>query len=341
LAAAATVIPAGGLPTQDTSKVAIKGASTVLRCICSGYENETVSRKIDANCCAILTSVSITIRQASVADAAVAGRICYEAFYKINSEHNFPPDIPSPDIATGFCNILFGHPGFYCVVAEENGKIVGSNCLDERSSISGIGPITVDPGVQNRGTGRALMQAVMDRVKEKNAPGVRLVQAAFHNRSLSLYTNLGFEVREPLSVVQGKTVVREIPGCKVRPAAMDDLDACNQVCLAVHGHHRGGEVADGIHQGLAYVVERAGRITGYTATMGFFGHSVGLMNEDVMALIAGSGDFQGPGIFIPSRNTELFRWALAQGLRVTQPMNLMSMGLYNEPKGAFLPSVTF
>ena len=75
--------------------------------------------------------------------------------------------------------------------------------------------------------------------------------------------------------------------------------------------------------------------------MGFFGHTVGESNIDVMALIAGSGPFHGPGIFIPSRNTELFRWCLTQGLRVMQPMTLMSMGLYNEPKGAFLPSVTF
>ena len=29
------------------------------------------------------------------------------------------------------------------------------------------------------------------------------------------------------------------------------------------------------------------------------------------------------------------------GLRVVQPMTLMSMGLYNEPKGAFLPSVLY
>ena len=170
---------------------------------------------------------------------------------------------------------------------------------------------------------------------------MRLVQAAFHNRSLSLYTNLGFEVREPLSVVSGATILREVDGCKVRPAKMEDLPACDRVCEQVHGVHRGGELADGIAAGTAYVVERAGRITGYTSVMGFFGHTVGESNIDVMALIAGSGPFHGPGIFIPSRNTELFRWCLAQGLRVMQPMTLMSMGLYNEPKGAFLPSVTF
>ena len=37
------------------------------------------------------------------------------------------------------------------------------------------------------------MAAVLQRAAAKNFPGVRLVQAAYHNRSLSLYTKLGFE----------------------------------------------------------------------------------------------------------------------------------------------------
>jgi predicted N-acetyltransferase YhbS len=283
----------------------------------------------------------VNIRQATPADVPVAAKICFEAFHRINSEHNFPPDIPNVEMAQGFMTELFRHPKFYCVVAEENGRILGSNCLDERSSIFGIGPITVDPNTQNKGVGKALMQAVLDRTREQNAPGVRLVQAAFHNRSLSLYTNLGFSVREPLTVVNGSTVIKKIDGYNVRPAKPADLDACNDLCTRIHGHHRGGELADSIAQGTAFVVERGGKITGYTSVMGFFGHSVGATNADLMALIAATPQFHGPGIFIPSRNTELFRWCLAQGLRVTQPMTLMSMGLYNAPTGPFLPSVTF
>jgi hypothetical protein len=42
-------------------------------------------------------------------------------------------------------SMMFSHPGFYCVVAESEGRIVGSNCLDERSAIAGVGPITVEP----------------------------------------------------------------------------------------------------------------------------------------------------------------------------------------------------
>src|SRR5256714_14182184 len=99
--------------------------------------------------------------------------------------------------------MMFSHPSFFCVVAEQNGKIIGSNCLDERTPIAGVGPITIDPGTQNRRVGRQLMQAVISRAMEQKFAGVRLVQAAYHNRSLSLYAKLGFIVREPLDCLQG------------------------------------------------------------------------------------------------------------------------------------------
>lgn len=112
------------------------------------------------------------IRRAQPADAEVCGRICYEAFTRLNTKFNFPPDFPSPDVAQGVMSEMFSHPGFFCVVAEEHGNILGSNCMDERSAIAGIGPITVDPAVQNKTVGRQLMTAVMDRAAERHIAGV-------------------------------------------------------------------------------------------------------------------------------------------------------------------------
>jgi hypothetical protein len=122
---------------------------------------------------------------------------------------------------------------------------------------------------------------------------------------------------------------------------MDDLDACNQICLQVHGHDRGGELIDAIRHGTAKVVEHNGRITGYATAVAFFGHAVGETNEELKALIGAAPSFLGPGFLVPSRNSELFRWCLEYGLRVVQPMTLMSMGLYNEPAGAFLASILY
>ncbi|MEW6604593.1 MAG: GNAT family N-acetyltransferase, partial [Thermoproteota archaeon] len=36
-----------------------------------------------------------------------------------------------------------------------------------------------------------------------------------------------------------------------------------------------------------------------------------------------------------------FQWCLEHGLRVVQPLILMSVGLYNEPAGAFMPSILY
>jgi len=287
------------------------------------------------------SSGAVTIRQAVPEDAAFCGRICYEAFATINRSHNFPPEMPEADHAIGLLGMLFNHPGFYCVVAELEGRVVGSNCLDERSIIAGIGPITVDPSAQNRNVGKLLMQAVLERTRERKFVGTRLVQAAFHNRSLSLYTKLGFDTREPLSVMHGAALGIKIPGCEVRPAQESDLEACSLVAEAVHGHNRLGEVRDGLSRGSAMVVERHGSLTGYATAFGYFGHAVALSNLDLMALIGAAPEISRPGILVPTRNSELFRWCLNSGLRVVQPMTLMTTGLYNEPTGAYLPSILF
>jgi hypothetical protein len=185
------------------------------------------------------------------------------------------------------------------------------------------------------------MQAVMDRANERGAAGVRLVQAAFHNRSLSLYTLLGFDIREPLSCMQGRTLERSVAGCVERPAKPEDAEACNALSRRVHGFDRGIDLAQAIEQGTARVVERGGRVTGYTTHLAFSGHSTAETNADMQALIASAESFAGPGILVPSRNSVLLRWCLANGLRVVQPMTLMSAGLYNDPAGAWLPSVLF
>jgi predicted N-acetyltransferase YhbS len=283
----------------------------------------------------------LTVRLATPEDSAVCGEICYRAFSKINGTHNFPCDFPGPEASTGLLSALFSGPGLYCVVAEIEGRIVGSNVLDERSIIMGIGPVSVDPDVQNHGVGRKLMQAVIDRANERHAAGIRLVQAAFHNRSLSLYTNLGFDVREPLSCIQGRPLERNVPGCQVRPAVAADLGACNLLSHQVHGFDRGADLAQSIKSQTAVVVERAGRITGYASALAFSSHGTAETNLDMQALFASAESFGGSGILVPSRNTALLRWCLANGLRVVQPMTLMSIGLYNQPAGAWFPSVLF
>ncbi len=282
-----------------------------------------------------------TFRPGTAADAATCGAICYEAFKTIAERHNFPPDFPSVDVAVGLLSMMLSRPDVYSVVAEIDNRVVGSNFLWEGDTIAGVGPITVTPAAQNGSVGRRLMERVLERAEERRHVGVRLVQVAYHNRSLSLYSKLGFQAREPLTVLQGPPLKLELPGYRVRTATVDDLPACDDLCQSVHGHDRHGEVAHAIAQHTATVVDRGGRITGYATAIGFFAHAVGRTNDDLKALIGAASEFGGPGFMLPTRNADLLQWCLAQGLRVVQPMTLMSRGLYQKPGGAFLPSVLY
>lgn len=286
--------------------------------------------------------MNLSIRTATPEDAQRCGEICFAAFGNIAAQHNFPTDIPSVEGAVGMLHTMISHPDIYGVVAEVDGHIVGSNFLDERAVISGIGPITVIPDVQKQ-VGRALMNAALTRVEQQAFAGVRLVQAAYNNRSLSLYSKLGFDLREPMAVMNGS--LREhgqLPaGYHVRPVSDSDLDTCNQLCQQVHGFQRARELQDAVASGAARLVEDQGQIHAYCSGIGFGAHAVARDNSALQALLLNADAIQGPGILVPTSNPELFRWCLAQGLHVVHVMNLMSRGLYNEPRGVYLPSVTF
>jgi predicted N-acetyltransferase YhbS len=281
------------------------------------------------------------LRPGTLEDANACGVIVFKAFKAIASQHNFPCDIPSAEVATGLVTRMLSNPGFYPLVAEKDGNIVGSLFLDERGPIAAVDPLTVDPASQNQAIGRRLMLAVLERAAERRFAGVRLVQSAYHYRSLCLYAKLGFETREPLSKMDGAPLGIRFPSYDVRPATFTDLAPCNALCRRVHGHDRGGELRDAISQGTARVVEHLGAVTAYATDIAFFVHAVADSNQGLKALIGAASGFGAGGFLLPTRNGELFRWALQNGLRLVHQMNLMTTGLYNEPAGPYLPSVAY
>ena len=285
--------------------------------------------------------MDLVLRAGQPDDGATLGRICYDAFTAIATQHNFPPDFPSVEFAQMVVTALLARGDVANVVAELGGQVVGSNFMADAGALAGIGPITVAPAVQNGAVGRRMMTHMLELARRKGCAGVRLVQATYHCRSMSLYAKLGFEVREPLACMQGPALGGVMPGCDVRPATRRDLDECCGLCFRVHGHERRAELREAIDQFSATVVERAGRITGYATVIGFWGHAVAATTDDLKALIGAAPAILGSGVLVPTRNGELMRWCLASGLRLVFQLTLMSVGLYNEPRGAYLPSIAF
>ena len=284
----------------------------------------------------------VTLRAPEPSDVEALSQIVFDAFGSIHDQHRFPRDFPTIEAAVGMMSAWVPHPQIWGVVAEADGRIVGSNFLDERDSIRGVGPITIDPSSQNSGVGRRLMEAVIERGKD--ADGIRLLQDGFHMRSLSLYTSLGFDVTAPCIVMIGKPRSGPVDGVQVRPLEESDLDACGALCKKVHGFERSGSLRDAVQALQPFVAERDGRIVAYAAAPAFWpmSHGVAETDEDMKALLQGAAaQVDDPIALLVPLLSGLYRWGLEQGLRAVKPMNVMSMGSYQEPRGAWYPSVIY
>lgn len=282
----------------------------------------------------------MTLRAGTPDDATDCGRICQQAFTDVATRHGYASLFPSVEQATGFMSGLLSTPSFYAVVAEVDGRVVGSGFLSEWNTVvAGVVIISIDPTAQAHGVGGRLMRALTERAAEAGFAAVRLVQETYNRQSFSLYSKLGFEVREMLVRLDGQPERSAISGYGVRPATLADALECDALCARVHGHDRAGELRHWINEGTARVVEHDGRITGYMTGLGAGWHAVGESNEDMKALIGSGCEAGGGGFLVPARDSALLDWCLSQGLRVAELHTLMGTGLYNEPKGAWLPSL--
>ena len=285
------------------------------------------------------------IRAIQPADSDECARIIVAAFGGIQDYHRFPRDFPTLEAASQLTTSFIAHPRIWGVVAEADGQIMGSNFLDERGPIRGVGPITVVPEAQKSGVGRRLMEAVITRGAE--ARGIRLFQDSFNMQSLSLYASLGFEVKEPAVVMNGAPKSGPPSGIEVRPLQESDIEECERLCLSVHGFERTNELRDALKASVfsPFVAVRDGRLTAYATTLTFFPAAYGVAEteDDLCALIAGVlATGEKPASFLlPTRQGRLFRWCLREGMRPVKPATYMSMGEYRQPDGAWIPSVLY
>jgi GNAT superfamily N-acetyltransferase len=285
---------------------------------------------------------TVTLREIEPEDVKECARICFEAFGGIDDYHRFPPDFPSVEFASGLMQAFVGSPSTWGVVAEVDGRIVGSNFLHEGDPIGGVGPISVDPDHQGGGVGRKLMEAVIER--GKGAPGTRLLQDSFNMHSLSLYASLGFEEREPVVVMSGKPTSGPVEGIEVRSLREADLDECEALCKKVHAFERTNELRGSMHAFAPFVALRDGRVSAYATTLTFWpmAHGVAETDEDMQALLRGvAAVVDDPVAILAPLRSGLFHWCLAEGLRSLKPMNLMTLGSYQEPRGSWFSSVLY
>jgi predicted N-acetyltransferase YhbS len=286
--------------------------------------------------------IRIEVRTARPADAEACGRIAYDAFEGVAERHGFRPDFPSREVAIDALGAWIAHPAIFGVVAERNGRVVGSNFLDERDAVRGVGPVTVSPAAQGHGVGRRLMEAVLGR--SADSAGSRLLEDPHNPVALSLYASLGFAVKEPVALLSGRPSGDPAPGYDVRPLEENDLEECERLCLRVHGLARTNELRDALSGAMLspVVAVRDGRVTAYTSGTAFFSHGVAETDNDMCALLLGAAANGGLIEFLlPMRQAGMFRWCLEQRMRIVKPMTLMAVGDYRDPDGCWFPSILY
>jgi GNAT superfamily N-acetyltransferase len=289
--------------------------------------------------------MSLIVRPIEQNDAEICGKIGYEAHKTISSAHGYHSEQPSEEFGIGLIKRLLDNPNSWGVLAERQGKTLGSIFLHKfpPSPVVVIGPLTVHPSSEG-GVGKKLMYAALDYARKQNHNQIRLVQSPSHIRSFVLYTKTGFYLREPLFLMEGQPLNISInkSSTAVRPVHDDsDIFECNGLCMLTYGFAREMELRQAKDQGVATMIERDGVITGYAAGIGIFGHAVAKSNEDLKSLIANASAILGPGFFVPARNHEIINWLLEKGFQIGWPANLMTIGPYQEPQIPYLPSLAY
>jgi len=59
----------------------------------------------------------------------------------------------------------------------------------------------------------------------------------------------------------------------------------------------------------------------------------------LQTLIGAARSIAGRGVSLPASRAELLTWCLVHAVRAVQPMTLMALALYHEPRAAFLSSL--
>jgi ribosomal protein S18 acetylase RimI-like enzyme len=286
------------------------------------------------------TAIETAIRAMTAGDGEAAARVAFEAHGDISARLGVPSEHPSLEFSRGVMGAKLSDPYATGWVADRNGRVLGSVFLNDFGSVAAIGPLTVHP-TEGPGAGRALLESVLAEAEARGQSNVRLVQSPAHLRSLALYIKMGFEVREPLVLLQGAFATEGSPQGTVRPAMEADANRCRDFAEQILGVAREREVQDAITRGTATVCERGGDLIAYATGIGLRGHAVAVSDEALLTVLARSPRLPGPGFLAPVRNAALIRSALAAGMRFAWSATLMTRGHYVQPRGAFIPSIAF
>mmetsp|Transcript_10002 Transcript_10002/g.24941 ORF Transcript_10002/g.24941 Transcript_10002/m.24941 type:complete len:337 (+) Transcript_10002:65-1075(+) len=308
-----------------------------------------------------LETDGVRIRRIEKEDVPVAADICQRAFHAFQASIGLGPEFPPQEI-DDVPSFLLGQAfseGFVGFVAEskaEGGGILGSNLVELRDGVAGIGPITVDPECQVKGVGRLLMKAVMKEAAQEGIRSVRLVQVAANTRSFSLYVSLGFNPSTTCGQYEATSHLKLEPpsGFTCKPLTSELVEPCSQLHFSTCGSQRAKDIAAVVgskHPNCA-VFDDSGSLAAYTTGSFLAGHTVAKSMEAFQALVAFQSQAvqtaQSQGVvlppasfFVPHAYPQLVRWLLRSGFRLNRQVVPMSYGPHTPPCPFYCPAIQY
>ena len=231
------------------------------------------------------------------------------------------------------------HGGF---VAERDGRAIGVAQALRRDGLWVLALLTVAPGTQSAGAGRALLTRSLAYGDDADAG---LIISSSDSRALRLYGRAGFALHPGLDAL-GPLDRRALPppDPAVREAGAADLEALEAISRDVRGGSHTPELRFALHDG-AVILRHGDR--GFAVTLG--GHGVWLLaarDEAAAVALLWSGlarcdAIDGPVVrWVTAEQGWAIEVALRAGLRL-EPFGAVCLRARPGPALPFLPSGAF
>lgn len=198
-----------------------------------------------------------------------------------------------------------------------------------------IGLVQVAPGLQGRGVGRKLMEAVIEAARPRSLMLHATAEGA------GLYAKLGFQTVGALEQWQGVCTMPPVRASDARPATADDLPAIYALDAAAAGILRRNVLDWAMDGATVAVAGPTGAITGYAVRRAFGrGMLIGPMAATTeAAAVALAAHLAHPGFLRmdpPVGANALKAWLGSCGLACVGGGSLMRTGTWPAPSGATL-----
>ena len=280
-------------------------------------------------------------------EVARVASIFRDSFNDLYERRGFGPIVADVSVGRVIAETYLVHDPEHCLVVEFDGRLAGSAFLHPRGPVAGIGPVTIEPRMQGRGLGRALVGALCERADRLAIPSTRLIQDAFNENSFALYARLGFRPQRVLSRASFLPV--RAPALReTRAARAGDLDAIAALEEDLLGFSRRRDYALLRRVGEVFILPGSGGVEGWAGrivrgSVAVLGPVLSRRVEGMRRLIdEGSGDLPAGTevrLLVPADIPDALDMLSPRGLEVHSLCNYMVRGTFGGIRGCYVPTL--